>query len=161
KISDDYPVAARTEARWWWAVAAQQILSEKCTEKERQTYQEQFLRALESIPEPDIKERSEIVRIYVRARLQLGSALYENQAFERLEILAGTLQKRLPQFEDLDVGFKKELLRSADSLVNYCQYGKASTGVKAGTNMAAHRKLGEASLAKVAVQVKETRAEEA
>src|SRR5262245_21866858 len=74
KISDDYPVAARTEARWWWAVAAQQILSEKCTEKERQTYQEQFLRALESIPEPDIKERSEIVRIYVRARLQLGSA---------------------------------------------------------------------------------------
>src|SRR5262249_37011139 len=76
KISDGYrPLSALTEARWWWSLAAMRILDEKITDKEKQQYQEQFLRALEGIPEPDTKERGEIVRFYVQERLQLGTVL--------------------------------------------------------------------------------------
>jgi hypothetical protein len=161
KISDDYPPAARTEARWWWAVAAQQVLNEKLTDKEKQSYQAQLIRALEGIPEPDLKEVPEIVRIWVQARLQLGQIHYECNAFDRVEALGSALQKRLPQFEKLDPGDKKNWQYPARALVNYAQYGKASAGIKAGTDVAAHRRRVGTTLENVRAQVKAARAEEA
>src|SRR5262249_20370614 len=50
RVTDNFkPASALAEARYWWADAAKKMLSEKISDKEKQFYQQQRIKALKGI----------------------------------------------------------------------------------------------------------------
>jgi len=162
RVSDNYrPAAALADARWWWSVAAQQMLAEpNLTAKEKKAYQDQSVKALESFPQVGNDAPGDVAQMFVQAQLQLGQVLYESKKYDQLEGLAKTLQTRLPKFKNLDAGFRKDLERTVEALVYYSQYGRGTTELNAG-KVAEARKIVDPVLQKVTAQVKELRKDEA
>lgn len=159
RVSDSYkPASARADARWWWFVAAQQMLSEKVTDKEKAAYQEQMFKALESFPEVDNNAPAEVAQMYVMSQLQLGQTFYETKKFDKMEGLSLKLQKRLPNFKNLDDNYKKDLTRSVDGLVFYSQFARANAELQAG-RWGEARKIADPVLQRVTAQISVTKKE--
>lgn len=161
RISDGYkPKTALTDARWWWADAAKKMLADKnLSEKDKNFYQGQVVKALEGIPEIANDAPSETTTMYVWAKVDLGQVFFENKKYDQMESLALTLQKRLPQFKNLDASARKDLGRTVESLVFYAQYGRAAAELKAG-KVAEARKLADPILSRITDQVNSLKTEE-
>src|SRR5262249_46294572 len=122
-------------------------------------YHAQAVKALEGIPEITNEAPADVATMYVRAKLGLGQVLYENKKFDQMEALATSLQKRFPNFKNLDANYRKDLHRTVDALVYYSQFGRAQAALNAG-NVAEARKIADPVLGKVRAQVDALKAEE-
>lgn len=160
RVSDGYkPDSARADARWWWAVAAQQAVAEKdATDADKKRYQTMAMKALDNFPEVRSDAHGDIAQMYVQAQLQIAQMHYEGKQYEKLETIANKLQKRVPEFKNLDASLRTDLKRTVDALGYYAQYGRALSELNAGRSAEAS-KFADLTFQKVAAQVAETRTE--
>jgi tetratricopeptide (TPR) repeat protein len=161
RVSEGYkPDGARADARWWWSVAAQQALAEKdITDADKKRYQTMAMKALDNFPEVRSDAHGDIAQMYVQAQLQIAQMNYESKQYDKMEAIATKLQKRVPEFKNLDASFRTDLKKTVDALGYYANYGRALQELNAGRPAEA-RKHCDLTLQKVSAQVKDTRDEQ-
>lgn len=161
RVSPSYsPSVSLMDARYWWAVAAQQMLKDAALDgNARAHYQKQAQRALEEIPTVNPGVRPELAQMYFTAKLQLGRVLFESKKFEELEKLASDLETMLPRFK-LRADLQSEIHAGLESLGRYGRLGRAYKELAAGQTASA-KQLGELLLRQLDTHIKKLEAEEA
>ena len=159
RVSSGYkPAASLTDARWWWAYAAEQMLKEpNLSDEEKKFYQDQARLALEGIPEVPTNVPAGVAQMYILAKMQLCNTLFEAKKYDELDKQALVLKKKLAAFE-LPEDVRDRLQPSVDLLGVYAQFGRATLLLN--TNQAKKaQELCDEVIPKFTAQVKKTQAD--
>jgi hypothetical protein len=159
RVSSGYkPAASLTDARWWWAYAAEQMLREpNLTDEERKFYQDQARLALEGIPEVPTNVPAGVAQMYILAKMQFCNTLFEAKKYDELDKHALVLKKKLAAFE-IPEDVRERLQPNVDLLGIYAQFGRATLLLN--TNQAKKAEdLCDEVIPKFSAQVKKTKAD--
>lgn len=133
RVTDAYPPADLTQARYWWAIAASRLAHEKdLPDVKKNHYKEQVVKALKGVPETlpnDVSQQT--ATAYVLAKLQFANVLYEAKKFDELDKLGLSLKDRINKFQ-LEDKFKDATLKQADVLSYLAAFGRANTDLASG-----------------------------
>jgi len=137
EVTDSYYKAGLVEARYWWYYACQQLINEDIPEADKEKYKKDILTALKGVPDdPGEDVPMHIAQVWVVAKLQLGSQLYEAKEYAALEKLSKNLVERIPKLR-LEDAMRDDGLRQAENLVSYAVLARANADVAAGKYRAA------------------------
>jgi hypothetical protein len=147
RIRPGYPSAIFT--KYQLALAAFQAEKDKVElpKNEKRSWQARALAALESMPELPADADSEMTRLYLLARLDLGREYYRLKKFDQMRGLAQPLLATLGGMS-LPGEQRDEFRSGLESLILYAEYGRAEAEFSAG-KLEQAAKLLDGVLAKV------------
>lgn len=158
RVSDRYDAGGLIDARYRWCVACQELAKEAKTDADKKKYQQQSIKALRGVPELTGKVAPSVAGAYVRCKIMLGGILFDSKEYNELERVALALKSQVSALK-IDDAEKADLLRTANSLLNYAKYGRATEEVNQGRYGAAMKLIDE-PMASMEKEIKALRAKE-